>query len=78
MEQPLLDVLSEAVKTRQRKEELERSIGRALRRREINFEVYVRIMSELREVALEGKMSIDEAAQKLLGKRDEGPDKHDR
>jgi hypothetical protein len=69
MEPALLDVLSDAVKTRQRKEELARSIGRALRRREMDFKVYVQITSELRDVAKAGKISIDDAAAKLLAER---------
>ncbi len=70
MEPALLDVLREAVRTRQRKEELERAIGRALRRREMDFKVYVQIMSELREVAEADKVSIDDAATKLLGEKE--------
>lgn len=69
MEQALLDVLSEAVRTRQRKEELERSIGRALRRREMDFRMYVEITSALREIAVAENISIDEAAAKLLAER---------
>ena len=66
MEPALLDVLSEAVKTRQRKEELVRSIGRALRRREMDFKIYIQITSELRDIANANKISIDDAAAKLL------------
>lgn len=66
MEPALLDVLGEAVKTRQRKEELERSIGRALRRRDMDFKLYVQIMSELRDVAAREDISLDDAARKLL------------
>jgi len=72
MEPALLDVLSEAVKTRQRKEELERSIGRAIRRRDMDFKVYVQLMSELRDVAHREKMSLDDAARKLLSQDEKG------
>jgi len=72
MEPMLLDVLSEAVKTRQRKEELERSIGRALRRRDMDFEIYVQIMSELRDVAARESISLDGAAKKLLSQDEKG------
>lgn len=70
MEQALLDVLREAVKTRQRKEELERSVGRTVRRHELDFKVYVQIMSGLRGVANENKISIDEAAARLLAEQE--------
>ena len=70
MEPELLSVLREAVKIRQRKEELDRAIGRALRRRQMNFDVYVKIMSELRELAKDEKISVDDAATKLLGEKE--------
>ena len=70
MEPELLSVLREAVKIRQRKEELDRAIGRALRRREMDFDVYVKIMSELRELAKDEKISVDDAATKLLGEKE--------
>jgi hypothetical protein len=72
MEPALLAVLSEAVKTRQRKEELERSVGRALRRREMDFKFYVQMMSELRGVARSDEISLDDAAKKLLSQNEKG------
>ena len=72
MEPALLDVLGEAVKTRQRKEELERAIGRALRRRDMDFKLYVQMMSELREVALHDGVSLDDAVKKLLSQSEKG------
>jgi hypothetical protein len=72
MEPALLDVLGEAVKTRQRKEELERAIGRALRRRDMDFTLYVQMISELREVALHEGVSLDDAAKKLLSQNEKG------
>lgn len=71
MEPELLEVLSEAVRIRHRKEELERAVGRALRRREMDFQEYVRIMSELREAALAGKTSIEDAAKKILSENEQ-------
>lgn len=72
MEPALLAVLSEAIKTRQRKEELERSVGRVLRRREMDFKIYVQMMSELREVARTEEISLDDAAKKLLSQDEKG------
>jgi signal recognition particle GTPase len=69
MEPELLDVLREAVKTRQRKEELERAVGRTLRRRDLDFKIYVQIMSELRETADTDKISTEEAAAKILAEK---------
>jgi hypothetical protein len=72
MEPAFLEVLSEAIETRQRKEELERSIGRVLRRRNMDFRIYVQITSELRESAQKDGISIDEAALRLLSQDKKG------
>jgi len=73
MEQELLEVLREAVERRQRREELERSIGRALRRRGLGFEVYIAMTSEIRERARRDGTTVDEAAAGLLREQeDEG------
>jgi len=69
MEPELLEVLREAVETRQRKEELERSIGRALRRHEFDFKIYVKMTSELREMADKQGTSFDDAAREILGQQ---------
>jgi len=70
MEPELLAVLKEAVETRQRKEELDRAIGRALRRHNMDFPVYVKMMSELRELAGRKGISIDDAASETLSKHE--------
>lgn len=73
MEPEVLDVLKEAVERRQRKEDLERSIGRALRRRGMGFQRYVQVVSVLREMARKDGTTVDDAARKLLGQqKDEG------
>lgn len=69
MEPELLDVLREALEKRQRKEELERSIGRALRRRGLGFDAYVSMTSELRELARLRRTDLDGAAAVLLGEQ---------
>jgi hypothetical protein len=71
MEPELLDVLREAVRIRRRKEELERAIGRALRHREMDFEAYVRLVSELREGAVVSKVSVEGFVKRLLAENEE-------
>jgi hypothetical protein len=71
MEPELIDVLREAVRIRHRKEELERAIGRALRRREMDFDAYVRLVSELREGAAVSKVSVEDFAKKVLAENEE-------
>lgn len=73
MEPELLDVLKEAVERRRRSEELERSIGRALRRRGMGFEAYIRMTSEIREIARKDGTTAEAAAARLLREqKDEG------
>jgi hypothetical protein len=74
MEPELLEILREAIETRQRKEELDRSIGRALRRRDMNFNTFVKMISELRELAGKKDISIDDAATELLAQHQKDAD----
>jgi len=66
LDQQLLEILREAVRTRQRKEELERSIGRAVRRHDLDFRVYVQIVDELREMVHERGTTLELAASACL------------
>jgi len=74
MEPGLLEILREAVETKQRKEDLNRSIGRALRRHNKEFEAYVKMTSELRESARKKGCSIDVAAAEILAKHQNDAD----
>ena len=74
MDQGRLEVLREARKIRQRKEELERAIGRAVRKSGRDFQYYVDTISELRELAASKGVSIDQVAEKLLMKKDGSDD----
>ncbi len=66
MDRDLLGILREAQRIRQRKEELERAIGRTVRKSGGDFKVYAEIVTELRETAGRSGMSIDEVAESLL------------
>jgi len=74
MEPKLLDILKEAIETRQRKEELDRSIGRALRRHDMNFKEFVMMTSELRELSGKKGISIDDLARELLSQHQKDTD----
>lgn len=67
------DILRDALATRRRKESLEQAVGRSVRKREADFSVYVGIMSELRELARSEGSSVEEAARKVLGEKDQDP-----
>lgn len=66
MDKERLEVLREAQRIRQRKEELERAIGRAVRKSGHDFQFYVATVSELRELAASKGVSIDQVAEGLL------------
>jgi uncharacterized protein with ATP-grasp and redox domains len=66
MEPALLDILREALATRQRKETLERAIGKAVRRNNLDFGVYVKITSELRELSKKGQVDPEDIAKNLV------------
>lgn len=55
--------LGEALRARRRKEPLEKALGRALRRRGLDFGRYVAIMSEVRERARKEKAALEDAAR---------------
>lgn len=70
MEPALLDILRESLATRQRKETLERAIGRAVRRSNLDYSVYIKIMSELRELSEKGHADPEDTAKKLVSARE--------
>jgi len=72
-----LAVLADAVKIQQRKEDLERAIGRSARKAHKSFGFYVEIMSELRELAKSRKADLDEAAKSLLADNEHGGNEGD-
>lgn len=70
MDPEAVSIVVEAARTRLRNETIERSIGRTVRRRGLDFSRYIQIMSDLRDLAKERKVTTEEAAG-LLGE-DEG------
>jgi hypothetical protein len=65
MDQAIKEVLIEAARTRQRKEPVERAVGRAVRRRGMDYQSYIAAMSDLRDLAASEKIEVDEALKKL-------------
>jgi uncharacterized protein with ATP-grasp and redox domains len=66
MEPALLDILREALANKQRKETLERAIGKAVRRNNLDFGVYIKITSELRELSKKGQVDPEDIAESLV------------
>ncbi|MCJ7606254.1 MAG: hypothetical protein MUO94_00210 [Thermoplasmata archaeon] len=68
MDPELLEILRDALSTRLRREELQRALGRAVRRRSLGFDKYVETMSELRSHAEKRGLTLEEAAEELLSR----------
>jgi hypothetical protein len=66
MDKERLGVLREAQRIRQRKEDLERAIGRAVRKSGHDFQYYVETVSELRVLSASRGVSIDQVTESLL------------
>ncbi|MBE0517944.1 MAG: hypothetical protein IH630_01805 [Thermoplasmata archaeon] len=66
MDQEALEILKEAIETRLRSESVERSIGRTVRRRGLDFSIYIGMMNDIRDFAGPRKLSLDDAAETLL------------
>ncbi len=77
MDREHLAVLADAVRIQQRKEDLERAIGRSVRNAKKSFGFYVEIMSELRELAKSKNVDLDGAAKSLLADNEHGGDEGD-
>ncbi|UCE44949.1 MAG: hypothetical protein JSU93_06045 [Methanobacteriota archaeon] len=71
MEDTIESILVEAARTKQRKESVERAVGRAVRRMGKDYSVYIAAMSELRELASSTKTTVDEALEKLQEREQE-------
>lgn len=65
MDPEAASVVREAVGTRLRDETIERSIGRTIRRRGLDFSRYIQVVGDLRDLAKERKVTPDEAAEAL-------------
>ncbi len=65
MDPEAVSIVQEAVRSRLRNETVERAIGRTVRRRSLDFSRYVQVISDLRDLAKERKVTPDEAAEAL-------------
>ncbi len=57
------DMIKEALAEQMRKEPFERALGKVLRRRGLDFEVYISIMSDVREEAKKLDLPLEETAK---------------
>ncbi len=66
MDDALLHVLKDSLDKKLRKESFEQALGKAVRRQNLDFKVYIDIMGELRERAIKEKREVEDIAQQLL------------
>ena len=66
MEPELLRILKEALDKQQRKETIERALGRVLRNYGKDFSTYVQMTGEIRELARSSKVDVEKAARMLV------------
>jgi hypothetical protein len=66
MDSSQLEILREALEIQQRKETFERALGRAVRRHDLDFSVYVQMVAEIRDLALSNSVQLETAARRLL------------
>jgi DNA-binding winged helix-turn-helix (wHTH) protein len=71
MDPDAVSIVREAVRTRLRDETIERSVGRTVRRRGLDFSRYVQVMSDLRDLAKERKSTTDAVAEGLAEEKGE-------
>ena len=67
MDSSQLEILREALEIQQRKETFERALGRAVRRRDLDFSVYVQMVAEVRDLALSNSVPLETAVRRILG-----------
>lgn len=72
MDSESISIVLEAVDTRLRDETIERAIGRTIRRRGLDFSRYIQVMSDLRDLAKERKVTPDDAAEDLAKEEGKG------
>lgn len=60
------DVIEEALSQTRKTLAFEQTLGKAMRKREMDFDAYVRLMSEIRDLARKQEISVEEAAESLV------------
>jgi len=63
-----LSIVREALETQLREEDFNRAVGRAVRRRKLDFKKYIEVVGEVRELAQAQSISLEDAARKIVSK----------
>ena len=59
-------IVREALDTQLRNEDFDRAVGRAVRRRKLDFKKYIEVIGELREMAQAQSINAEEAARRIF------------
>lgn len=68
MDEESLSIVREALETQLREEDFNRAVGRAVRRRKLDFKKYIEVVGEVREMAQAQSVSLEDAARKIVSK----------
>ncbi|MDD1771182.1 MAG: hypothetical protein LUO79_08880 [Methanomassiliicoccales archaeon] len=63
--------LKDAVEKRRKDEELERSLGRAMRAAGLDYEAYIHLVGRVRDISRRKKIALEEAALGLLDEKEQ-------
>ena len=58
--------MEDALRRKRRSEDFEQSLGRSFRQAKLDFDAYIRVVSEIRKRAKADKVPLEEAASSLL------------
>ncbi|MDD1769261.1 MAG: hypothetical protein LUQ55_04700 [Methanomassiliicoccales archaeon] len=60
------EVIEEALSQTRKTMTFEQTLGKTMRKRDMDFDSYVRLMGEIRDLARKRKISVEEAAESLV------------
>lgn len=65
------EAISEALSQVRKKVAFEQTLGRTVRKRGMDFDAYVRLIGEIRDIARKRKISMEESARAILESLDQ-------
>ncbi len=68
MDEEGLSIVREALEAQLRSEDIDRAIGRTVRRRKLDFKKYIEVIGELRDLAKADSTTVEVAARKIISK----------
>jgi len=69
MDPAYLPLIKQALERRQRKESFEHALGKAVRQSDLDFAIYIKIISEVRDAAYRDGKGVEDAARDLVSQK---------